>query len=238
MNGSEKFNEFVSQNGGSKTNMDENMILQYEDKKERVYWASVYGSEVRKVPKGFFTSQNVYRDFCVAVAGMMPKKRRGEDFDEYIRERLVTAAIRETSPGLEEGALVAHAIFTVLDRSRRHMCNYDDPERKIRDVGRGNPAFLETRPEGPGCLEIFVRVNNLLDFIAGLYGIIHFERKITREEVVEWLEQHGRKPYPATGVSPRRLRSTYPIPYRLYDDWRAVDVEEDAVLESTLSALK
>jgi hypothetical protein len=224
-----KFNKFVSENGGTKLNMDEDLKFQYEDKKERVYWASVYGSNFRKVPKGFFhTTQSAYRDFCVAVAGMMPKKRTSPDFDEYLRARLDEATVMEIRPGLEEGVVVGHSVFSAITYHLgiSKIPDYDDAERK-HDVKKGDPAFLETRPEGPGHREIFFRLNYLMDHITRLQSIGWFERKVTREEVAEWLTDNGREPYPRDGVSPRRLRSTYPVPYNLYEQWKADDRDDD-----------
>jgi hypothetical protein len=223
MSSAEKYNEFLAKNGGSILNADENLMLFYEDKKERIYWASVYDKEARKVPKGFFTSQSVYRDFCVAVSGMMPKKRSGEKFDDYIRERLIEASVKETLPGLEEGVVAGQAVLSVIRGFYRKACDYDEPERNVPEVYRGDPYFVETRPEGPGYKEIFVRVNNLMVGITNEKSTGQLERNITRDEVVEWLLINGRTPYPATGVSPRRLRSTYPIPHHLFMNWRDGD---------------
>jgi hypothetical protein len=234
---SERLNEFIAANGGSIKDMDEDLRLKYENKKVRVYWASVYGSDYRKVQKGFFhKTQNTYRDFCVDVAGMIPRTRSGHEFDQYIRERLLEATVMETLPGMEEGAVVGHAIFNVIGRFHIKACNYDDPERKSPHVCRGDPVFFETRPE-VGYKEMFVRINYLMEAVTELQGLAQFERKINREEVVEWLVRNGRKPYAATGVSPRRLRSTYPVPYSLWLDWRhadesgKIDEEEDRLLE-------
>jgi hypothetical protein len=223
-----RFNQFAAQNGATDLNMDENLILQFEDKHQRIYWASVYGSNFCKITKGsFFTNQNAYREFCIAVAGMMPKKRTGNDFDGYIRERLLTATIKETLPGMEEGAIVGHAVFSAIARFHKRVCDYDDDERTVNtNVARGDPVFFETRPEGPGYKEMFVRINYMMDSITLLQSLAQFERKINREEVCEWLVLNGRKPYPATGVSPRRLRSTYPIPYSLFLQWRSDDLSD------------
>jgi hypothetical protein len=234
MSSSENYNKHVLANGGSILQMDEDLRLKYEQRKERVYWASVYGSEYRKVPKGFFhTTQNVYRDFCVAVGGMMPKKRQSVEFDQYLRERLAEATVMETLPGMEEGAIVRHAIFSVISRVHAKSCDYDDLERKVPHVSRGDPVFFETRKEGPGFKEIFVRINWLMEGMTHLQSLAQFERRINREEVVDCLMAIGRDPYPATGVSPRRLRSTYPIPYSLWLSWRRddesgkIDAEEE-----------
>jgi hypothetical protein len=224
MTSSENYNKYVAANGGSIKDMDEDLRLKYEGGKNRVYWASVYGSDYRKVPKGFFhTTQNVYRDFCVTVSGMFPKRRQGVDFDQYLRERLAEATVMETLPGMEEGAVVGHAIFTAIARFHPKACDYDDAERKTPHVCRGDPVFFETRSEGPGYKEMFVRINYLMDHITMLQSLAQFERRIHREEVVDWLVLSGRKPYAATGVSPRRLRSTYPIPYSSWLNWRHED---------------
>jgi hypothetical protein len=238
MSSSERLNKFIAANGGSIKDMDEDLKLKYENKKVRVYWASVYGSDYHKAPKGFFhKTQNTYRDFCVDVAGMIPKSRNGHEFDVYLKERLLEATVKETLPGMEEGAVVGHAIFSTISRFHSKVCDYDDPERKQPHVCRGDPVFFETRPEGPGGKEMFVRINHLMDSITTLQSLAQFERRINREEVVDWLRDHGREPYPATGVSPRRLRSTYPIPYSLWLSWRhddesgRIDEGEDKILE-------
>jgi hypothetical protein len=130
MTSSENYNKFVAANGGSIMDMDEDLRLKYEDKKERVYWASVYGSNYHKVSKGFFhKTQSVYRDFCVAVAGMLPKTRNAVEFDMYLRQRLAAATVMETLPGMEEGAIVGHAIMRAIDRFYKKICDYDDPDR-------------------------------------------------------------------------------------------------------------
>jgi hypothetical protein len=226
MEGSRKFNELLAQNGGSKLDMDEDLLFSFEDKPKKVYYASVYGSKFYKIPKGFCTSQPVYRDFCREVAGMMPKKRTGADWDDYIRRRLAEATVQETLPGMEEGVVVGHAIFSVVARFLKRVCDYDNPDRSF-DVSRGDPVFFETRPEGPGYKEMFFRVNYLMDHITEMQSLAQFERKIDREEVCQWLVMNGRKPYPATGTSPRRLRSTYPIPHFLYLKWRMEDIRID-----------
>jgi hypothetical protein len=225
MNSSERFNEYLIKNGGSKLDVDENLMLTYEDKKERVYWASVYGSEFRRAPRAFFTSQATYRDFCVGVSGMMPKKRAGVDFDNYVRARLVEATVKETLPGLEEGVIAGHAVFSVIAKFMKKACDYDNPDRRS-DVNRGDPFFMETRAEGPGYKEIFIRINYLMDGLIFEQSIGQLERKVTRDEIVDWLLIIGRTPYPVT-ASPRRLRSTYPIPYHTYMRWRLDDENRD-----------
>jgi hypothetical protein len=167
---------------------------------------------------------------------MMPKKRTSSDFDQYLRERLVEATIMEILPGLEYGAVVASAVFYSINMaiSKFHCADYDDPERK-HDLGKDDPAFIETRNEGPGYPEIFIRINHLMGLMTFLQSQGNFEKKVSREEVIEWLITVGRKPYPWTGVSPRRLRSTYPIPFYLYEKWRQGDdsTEEEVVKAGT-----
>jgi hypothetical protein len=235
-----KLNDFVTQYGGPGSALDENLMIEYQDGDVKVYWASVYGNGFVKTPKGFFTSQAVYRNFCVDVARRLPGKRGGVEFDSYVRERLEQAALRETPPGMEEGAVVRHAIFSTLWQYRQsnmwgggkkenaeRYCDYDNPERVKRSMAKGDPAFIETRPEGPGYPELFVRINALMDFMTYLQSQGSFERKILREEVVYELKKISRPPYPATGVSPRRLRSTYSIPYSMYEEWREEDTRID-----------
>jgi hypothetical protein len=229
------FDKFAKQHGGP-TSGDEDLLIEYQDDGDiKVYWASVYGSNFVKCPKGFFTSQTVYRNFCVDVAKRLPAKRAGIDFDRYVNQALDQATIRETPPGMEEGAVVKHAIFYTLWNSRlvhgkenaERYCDYDNPERIKHSVERGDPAFIETRPEGPGYPELFIRINALMDCMTHLQSLGLFERKILREEVVYELTKISRLPYPATGVSPRRLRSTYPIPYSMYVDWKTDDPATD-----------
>jgi hypothetical protein len=62
-------------------------------------------------------------------------------------------------------------------------------------------------------------------FMTFLQAQGNFESKISREEVVTELTKIARRPYSATGVSPRRLRSSYPIPYTLYWEWRVEDTK-------------
>ena len=235
-------NNFLKQHGGPTSAMDENLMIEYQDGDVKVYWASVYGNGFVKTPKGFFTSQAVYRNFCVDVARRLPVKRGGGEFDSYVRERLEQATLRETPPGMEEGAVVRHAIFSTLwqyrqayyrggerrDNAERY-CDYDNGERVKRSVEKGDPAFIETRPDGPGYPEMFIRINALMDCMTFLQSQGNFERRISREEVVAELLKMSRPPYPATGVSPRRLRSTYPISYSMYVEWRAegTKIDED-----------
>jgi hypothetical protein len=235
------FDKFAKQHGGPGSIMDENLMIEYQDGDIKVYWASVYGSNFVKVPKGFFTSQTIYRNFCVEVAKRVPKKRYPSHlFDEYINQALDQATLREALPGMEEGAVVRNAIFSTLWRHRtgwqpgvtrsgelERYCDYDDGERKKRSVEKGDPAFIETRPEGPGCPEMFIRINALMDVMTALQSMGIFERRITREEVADELRKMSRPPYPATGVSPRRLRSTYPIPHSMFTEWREADIKID-----------
>jgi hypothetical protein len=234
------FDKFVKQHGGPPSLEDENLMIEYEDGKIKVYYASVYGSDFVKVPKGFFTSQTIYRNFCVDVAKRLPAKRAGIDFDRYVNQALDQATLLETPPGMEEGAVVRHAIFSTLWNYRttwhpsggkrenaERYCDYDNPERVKRSVEKGDPAFIETRPEGPGYPEMFIRINALMDHMTFLQSQGQFERKILREEVVYELKKISRQPYPATGVSPRRLRSTYPIPCSIYEEWKTDDSAAD-----------
>ena len=231
------FNKFLAQNNGPGSFMDENLMIEYQDGDIKVYWASVYGSNFVKTPKGFFTSQTIYRNFCAEVARRIPTHRHRDQFDAYINQRLDQATLRETPPGMEEGAVVKHAIFTTLWRYRsewrngrdnvERYCDYNNPERVKRSVEKGDPAFIETRPEGPGYPELFIRINALMDLMTLLQSQGNFERKILREEVVYELKKISRPPYPATGVSPRRLRSTYPIPWSMYLEWRTDDPAAD-----------
>jgi hypothetical protein len=141
---------------------------------------------------------------------------------------------------MEEGAVVRDAIFTTLWRHRtgwqpyvsrsgtlERYCDYDNDERVKRSVEKGDPAFIETRPEGPGYPELFVRINALMDAMTLLQSNGIFERRITREEVANELRKMSRPPYPPTGVSPRRLRSTYPIPHSMFTEWREADAKID-----------
>jgi hypothetical protein len=52
-----------------------------------------------------FTSQNAYREWCIAVAGIKPPKRTGDAFDKYTSTKLLEATLRDTLPWNEEGAL-------------------------------------------------------------------------------------------------------------------------------------
>ncbi|PWT92060.1 MAG: hypothetical protein C5B54_04155 [Acidobacteria bacterium] len=236
-------NNFMAQHGAPGYTMDENLMVEYQDGDIKVYWASVWGSNFVKTPKGFFTKQPTYRDFCVEVGKRAPARRSPEKFDEYINKALDVATLRETLPGMEEGAVVRNAIFYTLwqyrhpwkaggSDNKERYCDYDNGERRKRSVEKGDPAFIETRPEGPGYPEMFIRINALIEAMTFLQGQGLFERRIPREEVIDELRKMSRPPYAATGVSPRRLRSTYPIPYSLFLDWRIegtkMDEEEGA----------
>jgi hypothetical protein len=230
-------NDFMKQHGAPDYTLDEHLMFEYQDGKIKVLLASVYGSDFVKTPKGFLTSQTVYRNFCGEVALKVPVKRPPHEFDRYINQALAQATLRETSPGMEEGAVVRHAILSTLWQYRsdprtgrdnaERFCDYDRPERVKRHVEKGDPAFVETRPEGPGYPELFVRIDGLMDHMTFLQSKGYFERKILREEVTDELKKMGRLPYAATGVSPRRLRSTYPIPYSMYEEWRTDDPAAD-----------
>ena len=227
-------NDFLARHGAPGYAMDENLMIEYQEDTIKPYWASVYGSAFVKVPKGFFTHQATYRNFCVEVAKRLPAKRPPDRFDEYINQALDQATLRETPPGMEEGAVVIHAIFYTLWHSRlvggkdnaERYCDYDNCERKKRSVERGDPAFIETVKDGPGYPEMFIRINALMDCMTHLQAMGLFERKILREEVVNELKKISRPPYPVS-ASPRRLRSTYPIPVSMYMDWRTDDPAAD-----------
>ena len=210
------FNKFVTQHGGPESVKDENPMIEYEDGDVKAYWVSVYGSPFIKAPKGLFTKNYVYQDFCVEVAKMIPPWRSREKFHEFMNQCLAEATVRETLPGMEEGAVVRDAIFSTLWRHRtgwqpyksrsgtlERYCDYDDDERVHRSVEKGDPAFIETRPEGPGYPEMFIRINALMDAMTFLQSQGVFERRITREEVANELRKMSRPPYPRTGVSPR-----------------------------------
>jgi hypothetical protein len=232
-------NDFMKQHGAPDYAVDENLMFEYQDGKVKVLWASVYGKDFVKCPKGFLTNQPTYRNFCGEVALKVPAKRLGPDFDAYINKALAQATLRETSPGMEEGAVVRNAILTALWKYRsewrngrdnvERFCDYDVDisERKKRSVEKGDPAFIETVRDGPGYPELFVRINAFMDHMTILQSQGYFERKITREDVIDELKKMGREPYAPTGVSPRRLRSTYPIPWSMYMEWREEDPAAD-----------
>jgi hypothetical protein len=220
------FNDFLAKNGGSGLEMDETLMLQYEDGEQRVWWASVYGSKPHRVPKWFFTTQNTYREFCGVIAGMMPKHRLREDFDDYVRRRMAVATVKEPLPGLEDGVVVGDTIFSAIREHYVRAKDYDDEECQKVD-GPGSVMFIESRPEGGDVPEIFLRINNLMRAIVDLQMMGRLERKVNREEVCEWLVAHCRAPYPRTGTSPRRLRSTYPVPVSMYENWRYDDTKDE-----------
>jgi hypothetical protein len=158
----------------------------------------------------------------------VPRYRSREKFDEYIAARLAAATVKEILPGMEEGVVVGHAIFSVVGHFHKRAADYDRDDKVMNVVSKGDPVFFETLDGGPGYKEMFFRVNYLMDGITTLQANCQFERKINREEVCEWLVQNGRGPY-SRDASPNRVRSTYPVPYVLFLRWKQEDVGIDKI---------
>src|SRR4051812_43447956 len=92
-----KYNEFAKQHGAKKEFWDENLKFKYQNKSLREYTASIYGLKYQRFPEGAFTSEAKYLQWCVQVSGMIPLKR-GREFVQYMRERLIDAEEEEIPP--------------------------------------------------------------------------------------------------------------------------------------------
>jgi hypothetical protein len=230
-------NDFIAKNGGSILDMDEELEIQFEDKEERIAWGRVYNCGFKKMPDSALTHEAEYRKWCWKSAGMMPKKRaRGYEFDDYIRERMARATIRETLPGLEDGAIVKNIVlmhirtqlgwsgeirgldwqddksaeqkYKVRTKAVRDLDNLGPGEKK--DLGYREDMFVETREDtGFGGKAVFVRIEPLMWWITEVARHGLTETKITREEVCRWLEKHG-KHYDKS-ATPSRVQSTYAL---------------------------
>lgn len=95
MNDSTGFNQFALANGASILNTDEELILEKEPGPATIFWGSVYSKPFVLMPDEAFTSQAAYLKWCKNVAGFLPKKRAFVVWEEYIRQRMVTAKVRE-----------------------------------------------------------------------------------------------------------------------------------------------
>jgi hypothetical protein len=57
MDASNRYNEFMKENGGSGLYMDENLVLEREIREEIVFWGSVYHSKFVEMPDNAFVSE-------------------------------------------------------------------------------------------------------------------------------------------------------------------------------------
>jgi hypothetical protein len=210
MKAADKFNQFAQQNGASVLYLDENLVMQYEDKEEIIFWGSVYGSEFREMPDNALTSENEYRKWCWKTAKMMPKRRTAAVFDDYVRPRMINATVRETLPGTEYGAEIDAAIDLVLGPYRRNFKDLDNGAELLP----GDWVWVETLPDSKCGQEAIIRINGLMRVIGHKEAVGITEGKIRRKDVCKRLVYWGRR-VDDRGGAVNRLRCAYALPAKL-----------------------
>jgi hypothetical protein len=210
MNSSEKFNQFVHQNGGSVLYLDENLVLQKEVREEIVFWGSVYQHEFVEMPDNALTSEGEYRKWCWKHTGFMPKKRTPAVFDDYIRPKMMEAVERVSLPGTEYGVEVEDAIELATETRRLKAKDLD-----AGDEWSGEWLWVETLDERMG-QEVVIRLKGLMKVLLGMESVGTTEGKIKRRDVCRCLIKYGRQ-VAGRDASVNRLRCAYALPIGFLD---------------------
>jgi hypothetical protein len=212
-----EFNEYAKKHGARKEVWDEGLKFKYQNKSMREYTASIYGLPYQEFPLAAFTSEAAYLQWCVAVSGVMPDKRKSRaEFHRYIQERLGEAEEEDIPPDTEEGVEVGVVILTILKNKIVNARDFDvaQEEDKLRP---GDWVFLETSAESRVGLEVYIKLQGLMGCILSHIAMGNTETKITRKDVVAWLRAHGR--YCNREASVNRWRCAYIVPHALVDSF-------------------
>jgi hypothetical protein len=217
-----RYNEFAKKHGAKKEIWDEDLKFRYQNKSLREYKASIYGLPHQEFPVAAFTSEAIYLQWCVQVAGMMPFKRKSE-FSEFMREHLLEAEEEEIPPNMEEGVEVGVVVLTLIKNACRNARNFDLPggEEDCDESDKLQPGewlFLETAEDSKCGLEVFVKYEGLKARILDQIAMGATETKLTRKDVVKWLLAHGR--YCNKDASINRRRCAYVLPYELVENFQ------------------
>jgi hypothetical protein len=202
------YEDMVKKYGASILGRDENLKLEKENRREVIFWGSVYGSEFSQMPDTALTSEAEYRKWCWKKTGMMPEKRGPAPFDKYVRSCMVMAATREVMPGGEYGVEVEDAIEEVLAIQMKSIkcLNAENWEQRYT----GETVWVETVDPDRG-EEIIVRINKLMKLVNTRESFGNTQGKFTRRDVIERVVYYGRQVAGREG-SINRLRCTYALP--------------------------
>jgi hypothetical protein len=211
----DRYNEFAKQHGAKKEVWDENLKFRYHNKSLREYFASIYCLRYQRFSVTALTSEPAYLQWCVLVSGMMPPKR-GKDFLQFMRERLIEAEEEEIPPNTEEGAEVGVVVLTILKDGIRNCRDFDQPQEND-ELGPGEWIFVETAEESKCGAEVYIKYEGLKAKLLDAIALGATETKLTRKEVTDWLLAHGR--YYNRNTSINRRRCAYVLPFSLVESF-------------------